>query len=50
MTDASALERARPKRHRCETPPGWENATKLNFDGIMTDRPNEAKAFCPTVE
>jgi glycerophosphoryl diester phosphodiesterase len=28
----------------------WENAIRLNFDGIMTDRPNELKAFCPTVQ
>jgi glycerophosphoryl diester phosphodiesterase len=32
------------------TTTGWTNAIKLNFDGIMTDRPNEAKAFCPTVQ
>jgi len=29
---------------------GWENAIRLNYDSIMTDRPNEAKAFCPTVQ
>jgi len=32
------------------TTTGWENAIRRNFDGIMTDRPNEAKAFCSTVQ
>jgi glycerophosphoryl diester phosphodiesterase len=27
----------------------WANAIRQNFDGIMTDKPNELKAFCPTV-
>ena len=31
------------------TTTGWENAIRRNFDGILTDRPNEAKAFCETV-
>jgi glycerophosphoryl diester phosphodiesterase len=32
------------------TTTGWANAINLNFDGIMTDRPNEAKAFCKTLQ
>jgi glycerophosphoryl diester phosphodiesterase len=31
------------------TTTGWENAIRRNFDGILTDRPNQAKAFCRTV-
>jgi len=31
------------------TTTGWENAIRHNFDGILTDRPDEAKAFCETV-
>ena len=34
---------------RNNTTTAWENAIRLNFDGIMTDRPNELRAFCPTV-
>ena len=29
---------------------GWTHAIKLGFDGILVDKPNEAKAFCPTVQ
>ena len=28
---------------------GWMHAIQLNFDGILVDKPNEAKAFCATV-
>lgn len=28
----------------------WEQAIQLNFDGIMTDRPDDLRAFCPTVQ
>jgi hypothetical protein len=31
------------------TTSGWAKAINLNFDGIMTDRPNEAMAFCLTL-
>jgi glycerophosphoryl diester phosphodiesterase len=31
------------------TTTGWKHAIQLNFNGIMTDRPNEAKAFCATL-
>lgn len=35
---------------RSNTTVAWENALRLNFDGIMTDRPNELRTFCPTVK
>jgi glycerophosphoryl diester phosphodiesterase len=35
---------------RSNTTTAWENAISLNFDGIMTDRPDELRAFCPTVQ
>jgi glycerophosphoryl diester phosphodiesterase len=35
---------------RNNTTTAWERAIRLNFDAIMTDRPNELKAFCPTVQ
>ena len=34
---------------RANTTSPWERAIRLNFDGIMTDRPDHLKAFCPTV-
>lgn len=34
---------------RSNTTTAWENAIKLNFDGIMTDKPNELRAFCATL-
>ena len=35
---------------RSNTTTAWENAIRLNFDGIMTDQPNELRAFCRTVQ
>lgn len=34
---------------RSNTTAAWERAIRLNFDAIMTDRPNQLRAFCPTV-
>jgi glycerophosphoryl diester phosphodiesterase len=34
---------------RANTTVVWENAIRLNYDGILTDQPDQLKAFCPTV-
>jgi glycerophosphoryl diester phosphodiesterase len=35
---------------RANTTTVWERAIRLNYDGIMTDQPDQLKAFCPTVK
>lgn len=35
---------------RANTTAVWERAIRLDYDGIMTDRPDQLRAFCPTVQ
>ncbi len=34
---------------RANTTTVWEHAIRMNYDGIMTDRPDQLKAFCSTL-
>jgi glycerophosphoryl diester phosphodiesterase len=56
MTNVSSMTTARVAEYhqaglevlhfRNNTTTAWERAIRMNFDGIMTDRPNELRAFC----